>query len=124
LPRQLAEDQKLEDTYADEDQIIRNREQKLAGLDLSIRNASTFINTQASSLDSMEQRKAKVEAEGGKISDALQSMIDDLNRQVKQQEEILETKTAERNKVVSHYDDELARYRAMLARKKEREEAS
>lgn len=121
---ELAADKKIEDSYADEEAIIRDRNRKLAGLNLSIRNATTFIENQTDSVISLEKRKTMVEADGGQVSDALQSMLDDLKRQVTQQQAVLELKTLERDEVVSFYEQELSSYRAMLKRKKQRETGS
>ena len=119
--QEIATDQKIEDSYVDEVEIIRQRDRKLAGLDMAIRNATTFISTQNESLVSINKRKTKVEAEGGSVSDALQSMLDDLERQVVQQQAVLDAKTLEREEVVSYYDSELAGYRGMLERRELRQ---
>ena len=124
LQLQIAQDKKIENSYADEDEIIRNRERKLGGINLAIRNSTAFIESQADSLTSLQKRKTKVEADGGKVSDAFQSMLDDLDRQITQQQAVLETKTRERDEVVGFYDKELASYRAMLKRKEQRESGS
>ena len=121
---QIAKDREIEESYADEEEIIRNRERKLGGINLVIRNSTTFIESQSDSLTSLQKRKTKVEADGGKVSDAYQSMLDDLDRQITQQQVVLETKTRERDEVVGFYDKELASYRAMLKRKEQREPGS
>ena len=121
---QIAKDREIEESYADEEEIIRNRERKLGGINLVIRNSTTFIESQSDSLTSLQKRKTKVEADGGNVSDAFQSMLDDLDRQITQQQAVLETKTRERDEVVGFYDKELASYRAMLKRKEQREPGS
>ena len=115
--QEIAADQEIEDGYVDEQEIMRQRERKLAGLELSIRNAKTFISTQNESVASINKRKTKVEAAGSKVSDALQSMLEDLQRQVVEQQKVLDAKTVERVEVIAFYDQELANYRAMLKRK-------
>ena len=124
LELQIAKDRQIEASYADEEAIIRSRERKLGGINLAIRNSTAFIESQADSLNSLQKRKTKVESDGGKVSDAFQSMLDDLDRQITQQQAVLETKTREHDELVGFYDKELASYRAMLKRKEQRESGS
>jgi hypothetical protein len=120
LQQQLIEDEKLDKSYASEKEIIETKQRKVASLELAIRHAKTYVDTQAANLERLEKHKAEVEAGGGKVSDALQSMIDDVSLEMKQQEETLQGKIQERDEIVSYYDNEQMRYRAMRTRKQER----
>ena len=121
--QQMVEDQKIEAVYAGEQGLINKRERILAGFNLRIRNAQEFILSQADSLDNMSKRKTIIEADGSKVSAAFQSMLDDLERQVNQQQTLLDAKIIERDEIIEFYDKELSNYRAMLKRKALRDPA-
>jgi hypothetical protein len=113
----IAQDEALARKYASEDDILQAKQRKIAGMDLTIQHAEAFLDGQKPNLDSLLERKAKVESEGGKISEALESMIDDLSRQLAEQRSKLDKARVDREETMAFYDQELSRYRDMQSRK-------
>lgn len=115
--RQLEEDQELLATYASQADIYRVRDQQVDALDRSIEAAQSYIAGQRKSLATLLERAANNERQGREISPALRSSIDSSQEQIAEQQAFIDSKEAEKQEIIAHYEKELARFRDILKRR-------
>jgi hypothetical protein len=113
---QLEADRELLSTYASEADIFRVRDQQMSALDRSIEAAKSYVGGQRKSLATLLERAASNERQGRELSPALQSSILVSQEQIAEQQTFIEEKEAEKLEIAAWFDEELARYRDILAR--------
>ena len=114
--QQLAEDRKLMTIYAAEIDIIRTRDQQAGVIDRSISAGQAIVNGQTKSLANLMDRAAQLESQGNSVSEALQSSINELQRQIDVQKGYVRRLEKEKSDTISRYDAELIRYRDVKQR--------
>lgn len=116
LLEQKRQDDVLRASYTSEDDIQRNRDKKIAGIDrmMAITTASMTSNQKA--LSKLVNRAADLERAGKPVSDALKSQIDNIRGQISGQEDQLARREAEKQEAEAQYQFELNRYREMQKR--------
>ncbi len=111
-------------TYAGESDISATRDQRLEVVDRAIDASRAYISGRTRHLQRVLDRAAQLESRGHNVSDALRSSIDEIRRQISDQEGFIAEKEAERVELIDYYDVELERYReAVEERRKAREQA-
>jgi hypothetical protein len=113
---QLAADRKLMTIYAAEIDIARARDQQSGVIDRSIEAGQAIVNGQTKSLGNLMDRAAQMESQGLPISEALQSSIDEMQRQINVQKSYLNRLEQEKSDTIERYDAEVLRYRDVKKR--------
>lgn len=109
--------------YASEQDILRARDQRIDALERSIQAAEAYMAGQRKGLAQLLERAANNERQGRPISEALQSSIDSTREQIAEQSAFVDEKEAEKAEIAAFYEQELARYREVLARREALAEA-
>ncbi len=104
-------------TYADESDITMLRDQRVEVIDRSAEAARAYINGRTRSLSNLMDRAAQLESRGHEVSPALRSSIDEIRRQINDQEAFIREREAERREIRAYYDEQLERYRDAVAKR-------
>jgi len=115
--RKRKEDAKLLSTYASANDILRSQKQQIDGIERSIQASQAFISTQARNLSNLMERASQAQSQGRDVSPALQSLIDDVQRQISDQQSLIEERKSEKNQSREFYKNELNRYEALTGKK-------
>lgn len=118
--KRLAEEQAKRDmvllqTFSTEEDIMRARDYKVSALEGSIRLAQGRIEKIKADLDKRVAQAAAEERSGKAPSESLLKDIESLRRQIKDNEEFIEEKRAEQEKLRTDYDADLERFRELKA---------
>jgi len=106
-------------TYAAESDILETRDQRCEVIDRAIDASRAYITGRTRHLQRVLDRAAQLESRGHNVSDALRSSIDEIRRQINEQEQFIAGKETERQSVVEYYDTELERYRDAVETRRE-----
>lgn len=116
LLEQKRKDDVLRASYTSEEDITRNRDKKIAGIDRMMAITQASMNSNQKALSKLVNRAADLERAGKPVSDALKSQIDNIRGQISGQEAQLARREAEKEEAESQYQFELNRYREMQKR--------
>jgi chromosome segregation ATPase len=105
-------------SYASEDDLVRAYEQRMDLLAQTIEARRVEIAAREQSLAKLVAQAADLERAGRPVSDALKQMITSEQNEITRQRTFLENKDKEREQIKADYEQQLARYRAALARSK------
>lgn len=118
--RLLAEqinDRRVLTTYASEKDIVGTRDQRLEVIGRAVEAARAYIDGRTRNLSGLMERAAQMESRGHNVSDALRSSIDEIRRQISEQENFIKSKEVERDEINIYYNSELERYREVIDRR-------
>ena len=107
-------------TYAAESDILDTRDQRCEVIDRAIDASRAYISGRTRHLQRVLDRAAQLESRGHNVSDALRSSIEEIRRQINDQESFIADKAIEREEVVEYYDAELVRYRDAVESRQQR----
>lgn len=117
IERQREEDQKLLSIYSSEDDILRSRDQQVQSIQRSIDAAQAFIDGQSKTLATLMERASKAEDAGQTVGEQLAASIASAQQQIRDQEDYIIRREAEKQAAALHYAEILDRYREILARR-------
>lgn len=116
LLEQKRKDDVLRASYTSEEDIQRNRDKKIAGIDRMMAITTASMSSNQKALSKLVNRAADLERAGKPVSDALKSQIDNIRGQIAGQEDQLARREAEKEEAEAQYQFELNRYREMEKR--------
>ena len=116
IERQRQEDAKLLAIYSSEADITRARDQQVDAIERAVDAARAFVNGQSKSLAVLMERAASAQDRGQEISEALASSIDSAQSQIREQEDFIAEKEAEKQAAIKYFEGMLARFREIKAR--------
>jgi hypothetical protein len=114
--QQLADDRKLLTVYAAEGDIIRTRDQQASVIERSIVAGQAIVTGQTKSLAGLMERAAQLEGQGQVVSEALQTSIKEMQRQINVQKGYVRRMEQEKADTIKRFDAELERYRDVKKR--------
>lgn len=105
-------------TYASESDIIGVRDQRLDVIARAIEASRAYIRGRTRGLSNLMDRAAQMESRGHAVSDALSSSIEEIRRQIGEQESFIDQQADSRGAIEDKYNAELVRYREVIERRK------
>lgn len=116
VKEQLAADRKLMSIYASEADITRSKQQQTDVINRSIATAQSIADGQTRSLGKLMERAAQMEGQGIAVSEATQSSIKEIRRQIELQTGYLKRLEADKAASIEHFEQELIRFREVKKR--------
>jgi multidrug efflux pump subunit AcrA (membrane-fusion protein) len=113
---QIEADRKLLDTYATEDDIVLVRDGQISELESRIKITEDHIGKLNKNLNDIVQQAAAMEKRGEKPGQNVELDIENVRKQIKEQEAFIVAKRAEQKDVKARFDSDLQRYREMKSR--------
>ena len=123
IERRKAElrDRVLLDTFTTEEDIVHARDERVAAIDSQINLAETIIKDQTKKLEKVKGRIDKIEKSGRKVPDNLYKEVDSVGRQLETYYQNVETRQQERQHILEKFDEDITRFRELMAIKKEQQ---
>lgn len=103
-------------SYANEGEIVRLKEERVFAIEKNIESAKQNMVFQKKSLEDMMAIAASHERSGKKVSKALLSRIETIEEKIKDQNQFIESKQKELEKVKVQFDNALKVYREAASR--------
>ena len=97
--------------YTNENEIIRLKEERLSALNRNISSANQSLDFQKTSREQLLSMAADKERNGKTVSDALKSRITGVEQKIIYQQQFIEIKKKEINKVMAKFANDLKVYR-------------
>lgn len=113
-----AEDQRMLDSYASEDDLKRNYVQSVELLDQQIIATKADIDNRQKGLNKLIATAGESERAGKPVPEQIQMMIANERAQIESQRAYIKQKEEDKKLAKTRYDSELARYREVIARSK------
>ena len=107
-------DQRLLDSYASEDDLLRGYEQNVELIEQQVIATRVDITSRQKSLDALVARAGENERTGKPVADQLKTMISTERTQIETQRAYLAKKETDKALARKQYEANLARYRAVL----------
>lgn len=113
-----AEDQRMLDSYASEDDLKRNYTQSVELLDQQVIATQADIENRQKGLNKLIATAGESERAGKPVPEQIQMMIANERAQIESQRAYIKQKEEDKKLAKTRYETELARYREVLARSK------
>ena len=120
--KKAAADRVLLDTFASEDDLIMTRDGKIANIESEIKLTEGHIEKLRKNLDEIIAQAADIERRGGKPGDKVKSDIENVRKQIEDNEAFIEKKKAEQEAVRKQFDADLVRFRELKGKTSTSEE--
>lgn len=117
--QQARDDEQLLGNYPQEDDLRHAQQQQLEMLNQQIKSSQVSLRNQEQSLAELLDRAAEVERSGKELSSEQSKQLSSMRQKVDAQRLALAKQEADRDEASSHFDDEVARYRGLKARRAE-----
>jgi len=114
--KQAAEDQRIIDSYASEDDLVRAYEQNVELIEQQVVTTQADLVNRQSSLDKLVARAADMERTGKPVNEQLKQMIASERTQIDRQKEYMTGKIASKAAAKTQFDQNVQRYRDVLKR--------
>jgi hypothetical protein len=114
--KQAIEDQRLIDSYASEDDLLRAYEQNIELIEQQVVTTKADLANRQTSLDKLVARAADMERTGKPVNDQLKQMIASERVQIGRQQEYLNSKLKSKVAAKTQFDLNVQRYRDVLKR--------
>jgi len=112
---QARRDRILLSIYANEEDLFRARDHKLAAIDSTIDVTHSNIRTQEASLDNFMKEAADIERRGEVVSPQIETAINNLRLQIGENEAFVERKRDEKDDITAEYEGDLERFRELTS---------
>jgi hypothetical protein len=122
--KQAAEDQRLINSYASEDDLVRAYTQNVELIEQQITSTKADLANRQKSLDGLVARAADMERSGKTVNEQLKQMIASERDQISRQQQYLADKVASKGTAKKQFDTNVARYREVLKREAARRQAA
>ena len=106
--------------YANEEDLFRARDHKLAAIDSTIDVTGLNIRTQEASLENFMKKAADVERRGEQVSPHIIGAIEDLRVQITENQAFIQRKFAEKEDIAAEYEADLERFRELTSEQNQR----
>jgi hypothetical protein len=110
---QAARDRVLLNTFASEDEIIMARDGKLTSIKTEIRLTRRSMKTAEERFHKLRKQAATLERAGKPVTEKLASDIQQAHTQIKEYEEFVRSKQAEKDKINQQFEADVERYRKL-----------
>ena len=116
--KQAAADQRLIDSYATEQDLERNYQQNVELLDQQINSTKGDIESRQKGLNKLVATAAESERAGKPVAEQIKMMIVNERAQIETQKAYIATRQAARVLAKTQFDENLKKYREVIARNK------
>lgn len=106
--------------YANEEDLFRARDHKLAALDSTIDVTHSNIRTLETGLENFMAEAADVERRGEQVSPQIEGAIEDLRIQIAENQAFIQRKLAEKEDITADYEANLERFRQLTSDRTQR----
>lgn len=121
LEEQQARDKTLLDLYRNDDDLIMERDGKLAQIDVHIKIKQKQIVTLKKRLAKWQDKAAAAERQGSKLNTKDQGILNGVQRQIESAYSSIVERKRERQQIEAHYDHDLQRLHKLRAIGQERQ---
>lgn len=110
---QAAHDRVLLDTFASEDEIVMARDGRLTSIKTEIRLTRRSMNAAKERLDQLRKQAANLERAGKPVTEKISTGIEQAQTQIKEYQDFIENKQAEKDKLHQQFEIDVTRYRKL-----------
>lgn len=116
VARRAAHDRVLLNTYADEQELLYTRDNRISAVESRIEHTQQVIAKLEKDLEAYEKRAATTERGGKKASDEDLARVEDVHSRISDQWDFIRTLEAEKAEFQAQFKADLARYRELTAK--------